>query len=99
MQYFVVFTPKQEFAADGMPADFSQVELQEQGQTRVLYGEGCLRHAWALQPKGRGAAVLFEAESTEYLERIIHTFPLIKSGYADHQVWPLAPHPAFTGKS
>ena len=99
MQYFVVFTPKQKFAADGMPADFSQVESEEQAKARVLYGEGCLRQAWSLQPKGRGAAVLFEAESTEHLERMIRTFPLIKADYADHQVWQLAPHPAFAGRS
>ncbi len=39
--------------------------------------------------------VLFEADSAGHLEQIIQTFPLIKAGYADYQVWDLAPYPAF----
>lgn len=99
MQFFALFTPKQKFATEGMPADFAEVELQEQAQTRVLYGHGSLREAWAVEPKGRGAAVLFEADSPEHLEQIIRTFPLIKVEYADYQVSRLAPHPAFIKQS
>ncbi len=95
MQFLVVFTPKQRFATDGLPSDFPELELQEQAQTRVLYSEESLRQVWALAPKGRGGVVLFEAESPERLEQIIHTFPLIKVDYADYQVWSLAPYPAF----
>jgi len=95
MQFFAVFTPKKKFATEGMPADFPQLEMQEQAQVRTLYSEGNLRQVWALPPKGRGGVVLFEADSAEHLERIIHTFPLIKADYADYQVWDLAPYPAF----
>lgn len=96
MQFLVIFTPKQNFAVEGMPADFPQVELQEQAQTRVLYEDGSLRQVWALEGKGRGAVVLFEASSQEHLRQVIGTFPLIQADYADHQVMQLAPHPAFT---
>lgn len=96
MQFFVIFTPKQAFQAQGMPADFPGVERQEQAQTRVLYSDGSLRQVWALEPKGRGAAVLFEARSPEHLQQVINTFPLIKADYADAMVFQLAPHPAFT---
>ncbi len=99
MQFFVLFMPKKEFATKGVPADFQEVELQEQEQTRALYGKGSLREVWAVEPKGQGAAVLFEADSPEHLEEIIHTFPLIKVDYADYQVSQLAPHPAFIKQS
>ena len=95
MQYFVVFTIKERFAAEGVPADFCDLELQEQAQVRTLYSEGCLRQVWALPPKGRGGVVLFEADSMERLGQIIQTFPLIKADYADFEVWDLAPYPAF----
>jgi muconolactone delta-isomerase len=95
MQFFIVFTPKKKFATEGMPADFPDLELQEQAQVRTLYSEGGLRQVWALPPKGRGGVVLFEAASAEHLEQIIQTFPLIKADYADYQVWGLAPYPAF----
>ncbi len=96
MQFFVVFTPKQTFETQGMPADFPDLERQEQAQTRVLYGDGSLRQVWALEPKGRGAAALFEARSPEDLQQVINTFPLMKAEYADAKVFQLAPHPAFT---
>ena len=96
MQFFVIFTPKQAFEAQGMPADFPDLERQEQAQTRVLYGDGSLRQVWALGPKGRGAAALFEARSPERLQQVIDSFPLLKADYADAKVLQLAPHPAFT---
>ncbi len=95
MQFFAVFTPKKRFATEVIPADFPDLELQEQAQVRTLYSEGSLRQVWALPPKGRGGVVLFEADSAEHLEQIIQTFPLIKADYADYQVWDLAPYPAF----
>ena len=96
MQFIVIFTPKRAFAAQGLPADFPELERQEQAQTRVLYRDGSLRQVWALEPKGRGAAVLFEARSPEHLQQVIGTFPLIKADYAEAEVFQLAPHPAFT---
>lgn len=95
MQYLVIFSPEQEYGSEGAPADFLEIELQEQAQTRVLYGDGSLRQVWALQPKGSGAAVIFEANSPEHLESVIRSFPLIKVGYSGYQVFQLAPHPAF----
>lgn len=99
MQYFVVFTPKHKFQADGMPPDFQDMELKEQAQTQVLYAEGGLRQAWALDTESRGAVVLFEAESPKHLQAMIDSFPLIKADYADYRVFPLAPHPAFGKQS
>lgn len=99
MQYLVIFTPKQKFETDGVPSDFPQRELEEEGQAQVLYAEGGLRQVWALDTKNRGAAVLFEAESPEHLQKMIDSFPLIKIDYADYQVLPLAPYPAFAKKS
>ncbi len=99
MQFFVLFTPKQKFAAEGLPADFPEMELREQAQTHVLYGQGRIREVWTLEPKGRGAAVLFEADSPGHLEQVIHTFPLIKVDCADYQVMQFAPYPAFTRQS
>lgn len=98
MQYIVIFTPKQKFATEGMPADFPKMEQEEEKQAQVLYGEGGLRQVWALDVKTRGAAVLFEAKSPEELQRMIDTFPLIKADYADYQIWPLAPYPGFVKK-
>lgn len=43
MQFFVVFTPKKKFATEGVPADFPELEMQEQAQARTLYSEGSLR--------------------------------------------------------
>lgn len=99
MQYLVIFTPKQKFQSEGMPADFPQRELEEQAQTRVLYAAGGLREVWAIQPKGHGAVVLFEADSPAHLQELINTFPLIKIDYADYQILDLAPHPAFAPHS
>jgi len=99
MQYLVVFTPKTKFATDGMPADFMEQELREQRQAQVLYAEGGLRQVWALDTKERGAAVLFEAASPDHLRQMVESFPLIKVDYADYQVLPLAPYPAFAKAS
>ncbi len=80
MQFFVIFTPKQAFQTQGMPADFPDVERQEQAQTWVLYGDGSLRQVWALEPKGRGAAALLDARSPEHLQQVISTLPADKGG-------------------
>ena len=95
MQFFVVFNPKKDPIDGHLPADFPEVEKEEQAQTRVLYSQGTLRQVWGLAPKGSGAAVLFEAENEHHLEQIINTFPLIKREYAHYEVFKLAPHPAF----
>lgn len=99
MQYLVIFTPKQKFEAAGMPSDFMRMKLEEQAQAQVLYAEGGLRQVWALDTKSKGAAVLFEAGSSTHLQEMIDSFPLIKVDYADYQVFPLAPYPAFGRKS
>lgn len=99
MQYFVIFTPKQRFQAEGMPEDFPQREHEEQGQAQDLYMGGGLRQVWALDIKTRGAACLFEAESPADLQKMIDSFPLIKVDYADYQIYPLLPYPAFAKKS
>ena len=99
MQYLVVFMPKKKFATEGVPADFMEQELKEQAQARVLYAEGGLRQVWALDTKEKGAVVLFEAASPDHLQRMIESFPLIKVDYADYQVLPIAPYPAFAGTS
>lgn len=99
MQYLVIFTPKQKFETDGIPSDFQKQELEEQAQAQVLYAEGCLRQVWALDTKTRGAAVIFESESPEHLQKAINSFPLIQVDYADYQILPLAPYPAFAKKS
>lgn len=95
MQYLAIFTPKQKYETEGMPNDFPQMEIEEQAQAQVLYGQGGLRQVWALNTKSKGAAVLFEAESPTHLQEMIASFPLIKVDYADYQIWPLAPYPAF----
>lgn len=99
MQYLVVFTPKQKFETAGMPSDFMKMELEEQAQAQILYAEGGLRQVWALDTKSKGAAVLFEADSPTHLLEMIDSFPLIKVDYADYQVFPLAPYPAFGKQS
>lgn len=99
MQYFVIFTPKKKFAAEGMPADFMELEMKEQAQAQVLYGEGGLRQVWALDTKEKGAAVLFEATSLDHLQQMIDSFPLIEVDYADYHILPLAPYPAFAKTS
>ena len=46
-------------------------------------------------PKILGAVVLFEAESPNHLQEMIHSFPLIQSDYAEFQIMALQPHAAF----
>ncbi len=99
MQYLVIFTPKQKFETEGMPADFPKLEQEEEEQAQDLYMEGGMRQVWALDTKTKGAAVLFEAESPKDLQKMIDSFPLIKVDYADYQIWPLAPYPFFAKKS
>ena len=101
MQFLAVFTPNKKFEAEGMPADFAEMELKEQAQVRVLYAAGGARQVWALvgEKKILGGAILFEAESPEHLREMIDSFPLVKADYAEAQVWPLAPHAAFKPKS
>ena len=95
MQYLVIFTPKQKFETEGLPADFPKLEQEEEQQAQVLYSKGGLRQVWALDTKSKGAAVLFEADSTHQLQGMIDSFPLIKVDYADYKIWPLAPYPGF----
>ena len=95
MQYLVVFMPKEKFGTEGMPADFLELEMKEQAQAQLLYAEGGLRQLWALNTERKGAAVLFEAASADHLQHMIDSFPLIKVDYADYQILPLAPYPAF----
>ena len=99
MQSLVIFTPKQKFQTEGMPSDFAEQEAAEEVQAQVLYGQGGLRQVWALNIKSKGAAVLFEAASNDELKTMIDSFPLIKLDYADYQIWPLAPYPAFLKKT
>ncbi len=95
MQYMVIFQPAHRLGAAGPPADFAQKEREEQLQARCLYAQGALRQVWALGTGHRGAAVLFEAKSSDHLKALIESFPLIQVAYADCQVFPLAPYPAF----
>jgi len=95
MQYLVIFTPKKEFATKGVPSDFMDKEQQEQAQVRVLYASGGLRQVWAQVPRTHGGVVLFEANSSEHLQEMINSFPLIKANYADPQIVPLQQHAAF----
>lgn len=91
MQYLVIFTPK----PGPPPDDFAKRDAEEEAQARVLYREGGLRHGWALASPERGAAVVFEAASTDDLQRMIDSFPLIQKDYADYQIHRLAPYPGF----
>ncbi len=90
MQCLIIFTPKLRFEATGMPADFPQLEIEENAQAQVLYEEGGLRQMWALGTKTHGVASFFEAESPEHLQKMVDTFPLVKAEYADCQILPLA---------
>jgi len=95
MQYLVIFTPKERFATEGMPSDFMDKEKQEQAQVRELYASGGLRQVWAQVPRTLGGVVLFEAESSHDLEKMINSFPLVKADYADPKIVPLQQHAAF----
>ena len=61
----------------------------------MLYKRGGLRQVWAIDTKDRGATVLFEAESRDDLQCMIDTLPLVQVDYAEYQIYPLAPYPAF----
>lgn len=99
MQYLVIFASNPKFKTDGIPSDFQQRELEDEAQVQVLYMEGGLRQAWAIDTKDHGAVVLFEAESLEHLQKMIDNFPLVKLDYSNPQILPLAPYPAFAKKS
>ena len=95
MEYLVIFTPKKEFATQGMPSDFVEKEEQEQAQVRELYAGGGLRQVWAQVPRTHGGVVLFEAVTPADLDKMISSFPLIKANYADASIVPLQHHAAF----
>jgi len=78
-----------------MPSDFMDKEQEEQAQVRELYSSGGLRQVWAQVPRTHGGVVLFEADSPEQLQQMIHSFPLIKANYADAQIVPLQQHASF----
>ena len=96
MQFIVVFHPKDKFRTEGPPADFAQVEQAEQVQAKALYKNGGLRQIWALKKEGKGAVGLFEAASSEELQPMISSFPMVQKDYAEHEVFPLGPFEAFT---
>lgn len=98
MQYLVIFTTKQKFETEGMPADFKERQFEELAQGQALYAQGALRQSWELDMKPHGAACLFEASSPEHLQEMIDSFPHVKNGYADYQTFPLRPDPAYTQK-
>ncbi len=95
MQYLVIFSPKKEFVTEGMPSDFIDKEEQEQAQVRALYASGGLRQVWAQVPRTHGGVILFEANSSDSLQEMINSFPLVKANYADPQIVPLQQHAAF----
>jgi len=95
MQYLVIFTPMKKFATEGMSPDFMEKEEQEQAQVRVLYAGGGLRQVWAQVPRTHGGVVLFEANSSDHLQEMIHSFPLVKAKYAEFQIVPLQQHASF----
>ena len=93
MQYLVISAPKTKFETDGMAADVIEMEIKQQAQTQVLSAKCGLRQVWALDRKQEGAAVLFAAASTDHLQQMIDSSPLITVDYADYQLLPLAPWP------
>ena len=96
MQFIVVFHPKDKFRTEGPPADFAQVEQAEQVQAKALYKSGGLRQIWGLKKEGKGAVGLFEAASSEELQSMVASFPMVQKDYADHEIFPLGSFEAFT---
>ena len=43
--------------------------------------------------------MIYEAGSAEEIEEINRSYPLIQRGYAEFEVYPLAPYPGFAPKS
>ena len=95
MQHLVIFALKEKFETDVMPNDFADMEMKEEAQAQILYAKVGICQIWALDRKQKGTAVPFGAASINHLQRMINSFPLIKVNYADYQILPLAPYPAF----
>lgn len=93
MQFIVVTRPKAEFLPDNMPSDFVELLRKEEAHSRELYHQGVLRQSWSIAIEGTGAICLFEAGSLEEMKRIWEGFPLIKAGYGDWEILPIAPDP------
>ena len=99
MQFLVIYHPPQRFADEGTPDDFREVEDREEIRLQELYANGSARQAWALDLASRGAAVIYEADSAEEIEEINRSYPLVQRGYAEFEVYPLAPYPGFAPKT
>ena len=95
MQFLVIFTNKPEFAEQGMPADFGERMADDAARLRTLYGQGVLRQVWALDRPEHGGAALLEADSADHARDLLATVPLVKIGYNDYELFPLAPYPGF----
>ncbi len=96
MQYLVMFTGKQKFEVEGLPADHAEQRVAEMVQGQVLYAQGDIRQSWAIDAKPEGAVCIFEAQSLEHLQGMIDSLPFVKSDYVDHRVIPLKADPAYT---
>ena len=96
MQFFVAFSNSTEFATNSPPADFVDVLREDQARIRAMYAEGTVRAAWTFDREEKGGALLFEARSREHLDELLATVPLVKRGYNDCEVFPLAPFAGFS---
>ena len=96
MQFIVVFQPREQFQTPGLPADFAEVELAEEVQTKALYKRGVIRQLWAINTERKGAIGLFEAASDGELQDVIDSFPMAQKDYAEHMVFPVGPFAAFS---
>ena len=49
----------------------------------------------ALARAERGGAALLEADSVDHARDLLATVPLVRIGYNDYELFPLAPYPGF----
>ena len=95
MQFFVAFNNSWDPAQGGPPADFDDVLREDQARIRELYAAGTVRNAWSFDRAERGGALLFETGTREQFEAVLASIPLVRRGYNEPEVFPLAPFPGF----
>jgi muconolactone delta-isomerase len=94
MQFVIFGKPGKVFEGEP-PADLWEVLEAEWTRSRELYAQGVLRHIWMMEGN-RGVVAVYEADSLEHMRAINAEYPMVKAGYANHEIHGLTPYVGFT---
>jgi muconolactone delta-isomerase len=75
-------------------ADMAPLLEREARRAWELYQSGTFREIYFMQ-EHRLAVIMLEAENAAEAKKALDSLPLVKEGYIDFDVMPLAPYPGF----